>query len=240
MKIKFLGTSHGAPMPGRCCQGILIETEKGAYIIDAGAPIMEKLIGYGFDITMLKGVFITHPHIDHTVGLCHLLGLSTWWYKEKASFEVYFPNEKILKIFDGFNSGFFGETPDRLKLKTFAAGVVYNDGNLKVTAFENCHMKNTGEKSYGFMVDAEGKKVLITGDMSKNFEHDDFPFEVLSAGVDLLISECAHFPAEMLCENISKVKASKVAVVHVHPESQYEVLKTRDYILPDDGDEIII
>ncbi len=45
MKIKFLGTSYGAPSIGRRQQSILIETDdKNAYLIDTGAPVTDVLV----------------------------------------------------------------------------------------------------------------------------------------------------------------------------------------------------
>ena len=38
MKIKFLGTSHGVPMPGRYYQSFLIEAGENAYLVDAELP----------------------------------------------------------------------------------------------------------------------------------------------------------------------------------------------------------
>ena len=62
MKIKFLGTSHGVPLPERHYQSILIETDNGDYLFDAGAPVMECWIKEGYDLTKLKSVFVTHVH----------------------------------------------------------------------------------------------------------------------------------------------------------------------------------
>lgn len=56
MKTKFLGTSHGAPLPGRHCQSILIETNAGAYLFDAGAPA-EKLKDCKTDAVAVIHVF---------------------------------------------------------------------------------------------------------------------------------------------------------------------------------------
>ena len=40
MKFKFIGTSHGWPLPGRNCQSFLLETDNGSYLIDMGAPVI--------------------------------------------------------------------------------------------------------------------------------------------------------------------------------------------------------
>jgi len=45
MKIKFLGTSFGAPSKGRHQQSILLETDSGnSYLFDAGAPVLDVIL----------------------------------------------------------------------------------------------------------------------------------------------------------------------------------------------------
>ena len=55
MKIRFLGTSFGAPAVGRHQQSILLETESGnAYLVDAGAPVLDILVNTGYDLKKSK------------------------------------------------------------------------------------------------------------------------------------------------------------------------------------------
>ena len=61
MQIRFLGTSHGVPMPERFYQSMLIETDNGnSYLVDAGAPVMDLLVRLNYDLTRVKAAFITH------------------------------------------------------------------------------------------------------------------------------------------------------------------------------------
>ena len=77
MKIRFLGTSYGAPAPGRHQQNLLLETESGRdYLVDAGAPVLDILAGEGYDFSRLKAIFITHLHGDHMNGLADILNLA--------------------------------------------------------------------------------------------------------------------------------------------------------------------
>lgn len=48
---------------------------------------------------------------------------------------------------------------------------------------------------------------------------------LLSGGVDALVTECAHFPAEALLKKLDAVRPAKALVVHVNPESRYDELK---------------
>ena len=64
MKITFLGTSHGVPSEERYCQSMLLEIGENAYLIDAGAPVMNILLRRHFDLNRLKAIFLTHMHGD--------------------------------------------------------------------------------------------------------------------------------------------------------------------------------
>ena len=88
MKITFLGTSHGVPGADRYCSSALVECGDNAYLIDGGAPVADLLIRYGVPYEKLKAVFTTHIHSDHTIGLLHLMSLSSWKFKE-SSYDLY-------------------------------------------------------------------------------------------------------------------------------------------------------
>jgi len=240
MKVKFLGTSHGVPMPGRYYQSIMIETKKGAYIIDAGAPVMDILINDGYDLTNLKGVFITHRHGDHLNGLNDLISLATWYYKDMR-YDVYFPD--LLSFVATKNYAEFlnpGKNPEYITYNLIGEGKFFDNGDVKITAIKTEHM----DPSYAFLIEGEGKKVFVTGDMHQTLR--DFPQMLNDTEVDLLISECAHFPAEALVEKLKETKARKGAVVHVYPTEKYDELREHlrdipfELIFPYDGDIIEI
>jgi len=83
MKITFLGTgtSQGIPVIGskhevclskdlkdkRLRSSILLEWDKGSYVIDCGPDFRQQLLSTGLD--HLSGILFTHFHADHTAGL---------------------------------------------------------------------------------------------------------------------------------------------------------------------------
>ena len=245
MKIDFLGTSHGVPMPGRHYQSICIETEKGTYLVDAGAPVMDCLINRKYDLTKINAVFVTHVHNDHIVGLMDMVMLASWYYKEMA-FDIYMPEQRGVDAVEGYcNILLHGKSSsDKISYKPVKEGVIFDDGNLKVTAVPTSHMEATTNVAYGYLLEADGKRVYITGDMHPSLK--DFPSRVLSEPVDVLISECAHFSAEALIEKLATVNAQKVMVVHVFPLDKYDVLEQYakespfELLLPRDGDNIVL
>ena len=247
MKIKFLGTSHGAPLPGRHCQSILIETEAGAYLFDAGAPVIDLLVNENFDLTRLRAIFVTHLHSDHIDGLPGIVCLASWFYV-KMRFGVYLPEQSGVDAIRGYCRTRLqneyrwdkDESEERIPFFAYETGEIYDDGNLKVTAHPTEHLKRIGKPAYGFLIEAEGKKVYITGDIHGSLS--DFPAFLYSDKVDLLISECAHFDPALLAEKLMKCNARTVAVIHVFPLRRFDELKQIEptvparMIYPNDGE----
>ena len=79
MKIKFLGTSYGAPSKDRHQQSFLIEENEDLYIFDTGAPVLDILIKCGYDLSKIRAVFISHIHGDHLNGIFDMLNLSDYF-----------------------------------------------------------------------------------------------------------------------------------------------------------------
>lgn len=191
MKIVFLGSSHGVPEPNRKCSSALIEAGGSKYIVDMGTNAIEDLITRGIAAREIRAVFITHMHGDHTNGLITFLDLCSWKFKD-ADPAVFLPgdvartraaltewlacNDTVMRPFD---------------LHKVEEGVIYDDGTLKVSAYGTKHTR----ASFAYLIEAEGKRVLFSGDLSTKGPAVDFPLTVLDEPLDLAICECAHFDA---------------------------------------------
>ncbi len=233
MKIIFLGTSHGVPAKDRYCQSMLIETEEGSYIIDAGAPVMDCLLRLSYDLKKIKAVFITHLHSDHTDGLFGLLSLASWYYKE-MDFDVFIPEQSGIEGIDAYLSAVFKKSPNypnnRVRLKLVEEGYTYKDGEMKVTAFPTGHLEHYNRPAYGYLLEAEGKRLYVSGDL--NGGRIDYPEFLNEEKVDTFIVECAHFDAERLVEKLKNCKAKCVMPIHVWTLDKYDVFKKHEEELP--------
>lgn len=191
MKIVFLGSSHGVPEPNRKCSSALIEVGEARYFVDMGCQSIEGLRTRGIPVESVKAIFITHMHGDHSNGLVSFLDLCSWYFK-KADPVVYIPGDvEGVKNAAAAWMRCNGTEMRPFEFRPVTAGALYDDGILKVTAYKTMHIAS----SYAFLLEADGKRVLFTGDLKHNDPTADFPAEVLDSPLDLAICESAHFEA---------------------------------------------
>ena len=246
MKITFLGTSHGVPEKNRVCSCAMIEVGENIYLIDAGAPVVEEMIKRGIDLARVKGIFITHPHGDHAIGLVHFCAICSWTQKYRSSdFDVFVPEIAIL---DGvktmLKSVHCTLREEAIRFSEYQEGTVYDDGTMKLSAIPTKHCEPY--PSYAFVVEAEGKRVIFSGDISFHMKGDDMPKCAMEdPGADAFILELAHNEIEHLRPYLERVTAKALYFNHIHP-SKMEGVKPEADSFPypitflSDGDEILI
>lgn len=191
MRILFFGAGHGVPEPDRKCSSALIEVGESRYIVDMGTQSIEQMATRGIPADSIRAIFFTHMHGDHTNGIISFLDLCSWKFKT-AEPTLFWPcdTERVRELLSAWLS--LNETEMRpFDFRRVAAGVIYDDGVLRVTAYATRHCR----ESYAYLLEAEGKRVLFSGDLSTRGPAVDFPITVLDAPLDLAVCECAHFTA---------------------------------------------
>jgi len=198
-KVILLGTGHPDPNPDRQGPALAIVVNGSAYIVDAGPGVMRQTMatvrnGHPELIPpKLSIAFLTHLHSDHTLGLPDLIQTS-WIMGRTAPFEIYGPPgtramvdhmhaawiEDIKIRTEGFQKT--NNTGHRSNVHEIAAGVIYQDDNIKVTAIPVPH--GDWAHAYGFRFDTADRSIVISGDTA--------PSEAIAAACnpcDLLIHE---------------------------------------------------
>lgn len=206
MKITFVGSSHGVPEPHRKCTCIMLEVGENVYFVDMGTSAIDALITRGISVDAVKGIFVTHMHGDHTHGLIQFVDLITWYFKTPDPV-ICLPVPDAAKVIDAWLDVTLNTAKKEIRYRETQPGVVFDDGILKVTAFATQHCL----KSYAYLVEAEGKTVLFTGDL-KN-PGIDFP-DISGKTVDLVVCETAHFPSTDYLPVFEKYDIKKVCVTH--------------------------
>ena len=199
MRITFLGTCSGTePMPGRRHASVAVEAAGKVYLFDAGEGCSHTAHNLGIDLLALTKVIISHPHIDHIGGLANLV-----WVPRKLTsrtkiqpyhgeLELYLPD---LAIWDAVDHILRVSGRGRIsaicpKVHKVQKGLVFDDGTLRVTAYENTHIaREEGEcLSYSYLIEGEGKRVVYSGDVKIPAELE----EAVGAHCDLLMMETGH------------------------------------------------
>lgn len=189
MKLTFLGTSHGVPEHHRFCSCTMITVGEKNYIIDAGAPVVDLLRRRGLTTEDITAIFITHGHGDHIDGLPQFLDLATWYFRETTT-EIYLPTQKVIDALYTWNATVNSKVATestKCRLLLYTAGVIYDDGNLKVTAIATTHCPG----SHAFLLEGDGKTVIYTGDLGP--VDKDAPKLHVAEHFDAMVCESAHF-----------------------------------------------
>ncbi len=208
-KVTLLGTGVPIPSPDRFGPSTLIEAGEQKLLIDAGRGAAIRLYQLKVPLGRIDALLLTHFHSDHTSGIpdVWLTGwLESFFGTRRAPFRVIGPvGTKALMA--GLEQAYAADIKIRIadeKLppagaavaaEEFAAdGVVYEQGGVKVIAFEVDH-GDVIKPAYGYRIEYAGRAVVVSGDTRLNenvVKH--------GAGADLLIHEVAAARPELLRE----------------------------------------
>jgi ribonuclease BN (tRNA processing enzyme) len=180
-KIVMLGTGNPAPNPATMGASVAIVVNGTPYIVDAGVGLVRRASAAdragvkGLEMPNLKRVFLTHLHTDHTIGLPDLI-FTPWIMRRTAPLEVWGPEgtkhmtDHILEAWsadndiriNGLEQG--NTTGNKVVVHEIMPGVVYQDSNVKVTAFLVKH--GSWKQAFGYRFDTPDRSIVISGDTS--------------------------------------------------------------------------
>ncbi len=197
-----LGTG-GGPLPrkDRTQSSNLLIVNGTLYVIDAGDNVTRRIVQAGEDFRKVGKIFITHPHSDHTMGLATLL-VTQWEYQRREPIDVYGPPGTAALVGGSIayltpNAEIRWAEGKRVPMTDVfhghdaAAGLVYQDANVKVTAVENTHFHFApgtppyGKyKSYSYRFETPDRVIVFTGDTGPTDA-----VTTLAKGADVLVTE---------------------------------------------------
>lgn len=215
LKLITLGTSHGDPCPTRFNSALLLRTSAGDYLFEAGAPVNALMIRKGIPFGNLKAVFVSHTHEDHIGGLPGLIKSLVKRPVPGQHTDILLPEQCCIDGVRAFMAATHRPCPE--KLLTFAeihAGVIYDDENLRVTAYRTDHFANEGAHypSWAFLAETPEGRVVFTGDLSRDLH--DFPFEAFDKPA-VCVMECQHYAPERAVPIFEKMPITRFIGVHI-------------------------
>ncbi len=228
MKFIVAGASHGVPEKNRACTSIFLLSGENTYIIDAGADISSRLLNYDIPHKTVKGIFITHRHVDHFDGIIPFCDQLMWYYGyDECVPKFYVPMPHMITAVRTWFETMQPHGPYRregLDFNVYEEGVVYDDGVLKLTAIKNHHAEN----SHSFFVECEGKKIFFTGDIEYGFK--ELPVLLGDRHYDLVFCEGAHHNPGTANEIIKAIDTDHLVIHHMNLEREPALRQIKDEV----------
>lgn len=222
MSVTLLGTGSPLPLADRFGPSTLVEAGADKLLFDCGRGCAIRLFQKGVTLRDVK-LFLTHLHSDHTSGIPDVW-LTGWLPilhgNDLASKPLNIAGPEGTKaMMDGLKEAYKGDIavlaasaylgPITANARDISAGVVYDAGDVKVTAFEVDHGTKIAH-TYGYRVDYLGRSVVISGDT--RFDENVIKY---GSGVDVLIHEVA------MIKNQALARAPVVrAILAIHTSPQ--------------------
>ena len=181
-QVVMLGTGTPRADPARSGPAVAVVYNGRAYLFDAGPGVVRlaaaaaaRLKIPALQAPSLNRVFLTHLHSDHTMGLPDLI-LTPWVLGRKQPLDLYGPQgttamaghieaawEQDIDVrVHGLERA--NTTGYQVAAHDVEPGMVYREGDLKVTAFAVHH--GSWPQAFGYRIDTPDRTIVISGDCS--------------------------------------------------------------------------
>ena len=247
--VTLLGTGNPRPTIKRFGPSILVQAGGQNLLFDCGRGATMRL--YQLKIDHIDGLFLTHLHSDHTVGIPDLW-LTGWVMGRKTPLRVWGPEGTQammthLQEAYSFDIRMRRDVDEKrpaagieVQAKDIEQGVIYNNDGVKVTAFLVDH--GPVKPAYGYRVDYSGHSVVLSGDTRYSENLIQF-----AHGTDLLIHEVIDSKAYAeLATSFTPEEKARVLAHHTTAEEAGKVftkvapkLAVYSHIVPPDAPNLV-
>ena len=247
--VTLLGTGNPRPTVVRFGPSILVQADGQNLLFDCGRGATMRL--YQLKVDQIDGLFLTHLHSDHTVGIPDLW-LTGWVMGRKTPLRVWGPagTEEMMKHLAeayAFDIHMRRDVDEKrpaggveMQAKDIEQGVVYDSGSVKVIAFLVDH--GPLKPAFGYRVDYGGHSVVLSGDTrySENLIR-------YAQGTDVLVHEVIDAKAyAVLANSFTPEEKARVLAHHTTAEEAGKVftkvapkLAVYSHIVPPDAPNLV-
>lgn len=182
-KVVCLGTGNPNPDPDRFGPATAVVVNGTPYVVDAGAGVVRRVTAAGrkgiagMSVPKLTRLFITHLHTDHTIGYPDFIFTPAVTGRTEP-LEVYGPpglkamTDHILAAWkedmdiriNGLEQGV--ARAYEVHVHEVTNGLIYEDANVRVRAFEVQH--GSFPHALGYRFEAADRTIVISGDTTKS------------------------------------------------------------------------
>lgn len=177
--VVLLGTGTPNAEPERSGSAVAVIVNGTPYLVDAGPGVVRRAnAAREVGITPLQAanlhhVFLTHLHTDHTVGLPDVI-FTPWVLERDEPLQLFGPSgsarmvEHLLAAYDeDIRVRLSGLEPAnehgyQVDVSEIDSGLIYEDENVRVTAFAVHH--GGWNHAFGFRFESDDRVVVISGD----------------------------------------------------------------------------
>ena len=226
IRVTLLGTGNPTPTMDRFGPSILIEAGGRKFLFDAGRGALQRLTQAQIRWQDIDGVFLTHLHSDHVVGLPDVW-LTGWLVSAGRNRPLRVWGPKGTESMTSHLAAAY-EFDIRARIADHSApdgvvmladdiedGEVFREGGLTITAFDVDH--GSVAPALGYRIDFGGRSVVLSGDtrVSESLARH-------AEGVDLLVHEVV-VPEALVRAGLPPGRVSSIVAVHATPEQAGEV-----------------
>jgi ribonuclease BN (tRNA processing enzyme) len=194
MQVTVLGSGDAFGAGGRFHSAYVTEAPGATFLLDCGPSILQAAKQVGWDVSMLDAVLLSHLHGDHFGGLPFLFMEYRYESPRSRPLVICGPKDterRVKALFSALYEKTAAEPlPFPVEYRELHAGETVLLGEARVTAIPVHHVPEL--MSFGYLVEARGRKVLYSGDTAWTDElmaHAD--------GVDLFICECSTYETRL-------------------------------------------
>jgi ribonuclease Z len=217
------GSSSPMPDPARAKACVAVIAGGKVYFVDTGPQSMGKVALWRLPLARIGGVLFTHFHSDHIADLGEF-NMNSWVLGRSVPLDVYGPTG-VERVVAGYQEAYAldqvyrtahhgPEVADPALWKMVAhkvvmpgegtpahdrVAVVFDDGQLKVTAIEVNHEPIA--PAFGYRFDYKGRSLVISGDTAKHL-----PLAKAAKGADVLFHEAQ---AQHMVKALHEIAESK-------------------------------
>lgn len=188
-----LGTGTPAPNPDASGPSTAVVVGSRVFVFDAGPGTMRRMAAAGMPIDGVSGVFLTHLHSDHTLGLPDVI-FTTWVMGRRVPMRIVGPPgtramtghimaawaEDIRTRTERLEHGQPGG--QRIAVRETSGGIVYDSAGVRITAIRALH--GSWPVALGYVIATPRRRIVISGDARPSPA-----IEQAAHGADVLVHE---------------------------------------------------